>query len=116
MAVHRKAGIGDAERIHPGDFRREPHHLPEREHDADDQHAEDQPVEAGIGEEGDPDLPVEHDRDQGAQDQEHQHADEKDPGRGQFRQGDFRRLVFRHVSFAGFLSVVATITMAQECP
>ena len=52
-AIDREAGIGEAEIVDPGDFRIEPDHLPERQDDADQQHAEDQPVQAGIGHERD---------------------------------------------------------------
>ena len=54
----RDAGIGQAESVDPGDFRKQPQHLPERQHDADQQHADDQRIEAGIGEERLPDLAV----------------------------------------------------------
>ena len=80
-ALDREAGIGQPEAVDPVDLRKQPDHLPERQQDADEQHADDQRVEPGIGEEGDPDLPVQHDDDQRAQDQEHQHPDQKDPGR-----------------------------------
>ncbi len=91
VPLDRKAGIGDAEIVDPGDFRIEPDHLPERQDDADQQHRADQRVEAGIGEEGDDDLLVEHDHDQRAQHQEHQHPHQEDPGRGQFGQFDLHR-------------------------
>ncbi|BEV46287.1 hypothetical protein CRBSH125_24700 [Afipia carboxidovorans] len=65
--------------IDPRHFGIEPDHLPERQHRADQQHAADQRVEAGIGEKGFPDLFVENDAEQGAQHQEHHHADQKDP-------------------------------------
>ena len=41
---------------------------------------DDQRVEARIGHEGDDDLLVQHDHDEAAQDQEHQHPDQEDPG------------------------------------
>ena len=50
-AVDRDAGIGEPEPVHPRDFAEQPDHLAEGENDADRQHAEDQAVEAGIGEE-----------------------------------------------------------------
>ena len=92
--LDREAGIGEAEAVDPGDLGEQPDHLPERQHDADQQHADDQRVEAGIGEEGGPDLPVEDDDDQRAQDQEHQHPDQKDPGRGKLERVE----VLRHGS------------------
>ncbi len=58
--AHFEAGIGDAEAVHPLHFRREARDLAEGEDDADEQHAEDDAVEARIIEEGGPDLPVEH--------------------------------------------------------
>ena len=39
--------------------RKQPEHLAEGEHDADEQHADDQGVEARIGQEGGPDLAIE---------------------------------------------------------
>ena len=50
--VDREAGIGEPEAVDPGDFGEQPDHLPERQQDADQQHADDQAVEAGIGHEG----------------------------------------------------------------
>ena len=91
-ALDREAGIGEPEAVDPVDLGEQPDHLPEREQDADQQHADDQRVEAGIGEEGRPDLLVEHDHDERAQDQEHQHPDQKNPGRGQLE----RIEVLRH--------------------
>ena len=38
-ARDREAGIGEAEAVDPGDFGKQPDHLPEGEQDADDQHA-----------------------------------------------------------------------------
>ena len=55
----------------------------ERQDDADEQHADDQAVEPGIGHEGVEDLALQHEGDQRAQDQEHQHPDQKDAGRGE---------------------------------
>ena len=72
-----QTGIGDAEIVDPGDLGIEPDHLPERQDDADQQHRADQGVEAGIGEEGDDDLLVQHDHHQGAQHQKHQHPHRK---------------------------------------
>ena len=86
--LERQPGIGDTETVDPGDFRIEPDHLPERQDDADQKHRADQGVEAGIGKERRDDLLVEHDRDQRAQHQEHQHSHQENPGRGQFAQFD----------------------------
>ncbi len=79
-AFDREAGIGEAEPIDPVDLGEQADDLPERQHDADQQHAEDQRVEARIREESGPDLAVKHDGDQRHQDHEHQHPDQKDPG------------------------------------
>ena len=46
------AGLGDAEGVDPADLREQAEHLPEGEHDADQQHRDDDAVEARIGEEG----------------------------------------------------------------
>ena len=91
LPLDREAGIGDAEIVDPGDFRIEPDHLAERQDDADQQHQADQRVEAGIGEEGQDDLLVEHDHHQRAQHQEHQHPHQEDPWRGQLVQFDLHR-------------------------
>ena len=91
VPLDREAGIGDAEVVDPGDLRIEPDHLAERQDDADQQHRADQRVEAGIGEEGDHDLLVEHHHQQGAQHQEHQHPHQENPGRGQLVQFDLHR-------------------------
>ena len=46
--------------------------------------ADDQAVEPRIGKERFDDLPLKDEGDQPAQDEEHQHPDEKDAGRGEF--------------------------------
>ena len=46
-----EAGIGDAESVDPADLGIEPQHLAEGIDDADDQHAEDEAVQTGIGQE-----------------------------------------------------------------
>ena len=89
VPLDRQAGIGDAEIVDPGDLRIEPDHLPEGQDDADQHHHADQPIEAGIGEEGQDDLLVEHDHDQRAEHEKHQHPHQEDPGRGQLGQFDF---------------------------
>ena len=76
-ALDRKAGVGEPEAVDPVDLGEQPDDLPEGQHDADGEHADDQRVEARIGEERGPDLPVEHDHDERAQDQEHHHPDRK---------------------------------------
>ena len=88
-AVDREAGIGEAEIIDPGDFRIKPQHLAQRENDADDQHADDQRVQAGIGHERRFDLLVQHEGDQSAQHDEHQHPQQEDAGRRQFERIEF---------------------------
>ena len=52
-ALDREAGVGEAEAVDPVDLGEQPDDLPERQQDADQQHAEDQRIEAGIGQEGD---------------------------------------------------------------
>ena len=52
---------------------------------------DDQRVQPGIGHEGDQDLLVQHDHDEAAQDQEHHHPDQEDPGRGQFERVEISR-------------------------
>ena len=89
--VECQARIRYPEIIDPGHFGIQPHHLPERQDDADHQHAADQRVEAGIGEERGHDLLVEHRHHQRAQHQEHHHPHQKDPGRGQLGQFDLHR-------------------------
>ncbi len=76
----REARVGEAEAVDPADLGKQPDHLTEREQDADHQHGDDQRVQARIGHEGDHDLLVQHDHDQAAQDQEHHHPDQEDPG------------------------------------
>ena len=74
---------------------KQPQHLAERQHDADQQHADDQRVEAGIGEERGPDLAIEDDDEQGAEHEEDQHPDQKDPGRGNLERVDIV-ILLRH--------------------
>ena len=45
-AVDCEAGIGKAETVDPGDFRIKPHHLTERQNDADRHNADDQRVQS----------------------------------------------------------------------
>ncbi len=71
--------------------RKQPDHLPERQDDADQQHADDQRVEAGIGHEGRPGSAGAGRRRPGAEDQEHQHPDQKDAGRGKFERIEVSR-------------------------
>ena len=55
-----RAAVGaPVERIDPADLAKEPDDLAESEQRADHQHAEDQPVEPGIGAEGERDLLIE---------------------------------------------------------
>ena len=56
----------------------------EREHDADEKDTDDQSVKPRIGHERVEDLMLEHEGDQAAKDQEHQHPDNKDAGRTEF--------------------------------
>ena len=65
--------------------------MPEGERDPDGKHADNQRVEPGIVEKGNPNLLVEHHRDQRAQGQEHHHPDKKDPGRRQLKWVDVLR-------------------------
>ena len=78
--LDREAGIGEPEAVDPGDLRKQPNHLAEGEQDADQEHADDQCIEPGIGEEGDPDLAVEDYHQERADDQEHQHPHQEYPG------------------------------------
>ncbi len=84
---HRDAGIGDAEAVHPTDFGKQPQDLADRKHDPDQKRAEDDAVETGIGEKGGPDLPIEDDREQREEDQEHEHPHEKNSRRGNLDRG-----------------------------
>ena len=71
--LRREAGIRDAEIVDPGDLGIEPEHLTERIDDADQKHADDQRVQAGIGHEARPELAglaVEDDNEQHGQDEE----------------------------------------------
>ena len=74
--------IGDAERIHPADFRKQPDDLPERIGNADEKHTNDQAVQSGVGHEGGQDLGVENGDEKGDEDQEDDHAPEKHHGFG----------------------------------
>ena len=78
--------VGLPERVDPADLGKQPHHLPDRQHDADERHADDQAVEARIGHEGVDDLPVEDEGHKPCQNQEDRHADQIDPrwGKGLF--------------------------------
>ena len=80
-------GIGDAEIVHPVDLGVKPQDLAERIDDADHEHADDEPVQAGIGQEALAQLPrlsVEDDRKQDREDEEQGHAPEKDLGAREF--------------------------------
>jgi hypothetical protein len=79
-AGDREPGVGEPEAVDPGHLGKQPNHLAECQQDADQQHPDDQRVEKWIGLEGRQDLPVQHHHQQGAQDQEHQHPDQEDPG------------------------------------
>jgi hypothetical protein len=79
--VRGEAGIGDAEIVDPVDLGVEPEHLTERINDADQKHADDQRVQAGIGHEAVAELSglaIEDDRQQDGQNEEQAHAPEKD--------------------------------------
>ena len=71
--VDSDAGIGDAERVDPANFRVEAQDLAEGVDDADEQHAEDEPVQPGIGHEARTELlrlAVEDDGEQNGEDEE----------------------------------------------
>ena len=51
-ALDLDAGLGDAEGVDPADFGKQAEDLPERQADADEQHGDDDAVQAGVGEEG----------------------------------------------------------------
>ena len=80
-AFFRGAGrIGDAEIVDPGNFGIEPEHLAERIDNADQEHADDQRVKAGIGHEAVPDLlrlPIEDDGEQHGKDEKERHGQSK---------------------------------------
>ena len=80
----RAAEIGAAVAVNPGDFRKQPDHPRERQHDPDQKHQGDQAVEPRIGIEGVEDLLLQHETDQAAQNQKHQHPEQEDAGRGKF--------------------------------
>ena len=80
FALGGKFRIGAAIAVDPGYFGKQPDDVVERQDDADQQHGDDQAVEPGIGEEGVENLALQHERDQAAQDQEHQHPNEEDAG------------------------------------
>jgi hypothetical protein len=69
----------------------QPDDLAEGERDADGEHADDQGVEPGIGQKRSPDLLVEHHHHERAQNQEHRHPDQKNPGRRQLEWIDILR-------------------------
>ena len=75
------AGVGDAERVYPANFRVEAQHLAEGVDDADEQHAEDEAVQPGISHEADAELlrlAVEDDGEQNGEDEEQTHPPEED--------------------------------------
>ena len=77
----RPLGLGAARhRVDVGGLAEQPHDLPERDHDRDQQHAEDETVEPGIGQERRRDLLEQDEGQEADQDQEDQHAPEIDPG------------------------------------
>ena len=77
-ALDLDAGLGDAERVDPADLGEQAEHLPEGEDDADQQHRDDDAVQARIGEEGLVDLAVENERDEAGDDQEYDHPPQID--------------------------------------
>ena len=89
--LDRDARIGEPEAVDPGHLGKQPDHLPERQDDADQQHADDQRVERRVGLERDQDLRVDDDDDQAAQDQKDQHPHQKDAGRGNLERIDVSR-------------------------
>ena len=119
-ALDRDPRVREPEAVDPRDLGKEPDDLAERQQNADHQDADDERVERRIGAEGDPDLLVENDDDQAAKDQEHQHPEQKDPGRCElegievFRHGrpfiaeslerdDFLRIVIPLISLFGMI-------------
>ena len=70
---------------------KQPDDLPEGKRNADAEHADNQRIKSGIGEERSPDLLVEHHHHERAQDQEHRHPDQKNPGRRQLEWIDILR-------------------------
>ena len=88
------AGIGDAEIVDPGDLRVEPQHLAERIDDADHEHADDQRIQPGIGQEAVPQLlrlTVEDDGQQDGEDQEEAHAPQENLRAGELHLVSDRR-------------------------
>ena len=88
------AGIGDAEIVDPVDLGIEPQHLAERIDDADHQHADDQRIQAGIGQEAVAELSglaVEDDREQHGEDEEQAHAPQEDLRAGELHLVSDRR-------------------------
>ena len=81
---HRIGVLGSgAEGIDPAHLAEQPHDLGEGQQDADHKHAEDQAVEAGIGDEGLRDLAIEDRRDKADDRQENQHREKEDLRTGQ---------------------------------
>ena len=76
-----EARISEAEIVDPRDFRIEPQDLTQRQHNTDCFNAEDQRVQARIGQERDLDLLVEHEGNQPNEDDEHEHPDQEDARR-----------------------------------
>ena len=75
------ARIGDAKIVDPRNLGIKPEHLAEGIDDADQEHADDEPVEPGIGHEAPPELlslTIEDDGEQRGEDEEQRHAPEKD--------------------------------------
>ncbi len=80
LALIVRPGIGDAEGIDPADFGIEPDDLAEGVDDAEQQRADDQPVEAGIVQEGPLELVEQNGGQKADQGQEYGHAQQKDTG------------------------------------
>ncbi len=57
-ALDREAGVCEAETVHPRDFRKQPDHLPKRQQDTYQEHADDEGVEPRIRQKSRPDLAV----------------------------------------------------------
>ncbi len=72
------------------DLAKQAEHLPEGEQRADQQNADDEAVEAGIGAESDRDRLVENEDDEADQDQKRHHPDEEYPGRREQADVGFR--------------------------
>jgi hypothetical protein len=77
-ALDREPRVGKAETIHPGDFGKQPDHLPKGQQDTDEKHPDDESVEPRIRQKCRPDLTVQYNDEQPAENKKNQHPHQED--------------------------------------